>query len=61
MPIYDMKCRTCEHEFEVLAPKPPCPRRCPQCSGRAKQVFLKLASCHNRLSPMNPNRKRGRG
>lgn len=63
MPVYEFKCKACEHEFELLMGlKDPKPRKCPEC-GKLKVEKLVVSSnpavLHMRYSNMHPRHMRG--
>ena len=64
MPIYEFKCKACEHEFELLLGlKEPKPRKCPEC-GKLKVGKILISSTsppvlHMRYSNAHPRHMRG--
>jgi putative FmdB family regulatory protein len=47
MPIYDWKCRTCEKEFEAIAPMSEDGSRmtCPRCKAKGAEKQMSAFSC----------------
>lgn len=63
MPLYDMKCEACNHEFEDLhGVHEPDPTKCPSCGKpKLKRAWKTAPFYENRYSPLHPRRNRGRG
>jgi putative FmdB family regulatory protein len=63
MPLYDVQCSACAHEFEdfqTMDAKQPV--RCEKCGRKkARRVLIKPCATYNKYSPMHPRKKRGSG
>ena len=63
MPLYDIECSACGHQFEAfqaMLARPP--YRCPKCGKKkGRRVLTKAPATHNKYSPMHSRKKRGRG
>lgn len=63
MPFRDYRCGGCNHQFEELEGLHDQPKKkCPECGkNKLERVLNRAPAYHARLSPMNPNRRRGKG